>query len=358
MVTGSLLLKDKLTLESNHMISDIAERKPPVDTTNDQCLPCGLLLVRVDQKERLPSVIPHALAVASGLGRRIKLVEVLDPRLHSEKPVDPVDWDIQKHEIQLHLEHLAKIYSRDHDQIDIQVLEYLLPGDVEDCNDAQPPILAFGRHGSELPWHLDETNRNLLKNRCSSILMVPDEKTPLLNVTYRRIVVPLDGSSRAEAVLPIAIAIARKHKAQLSLIHVTPTPSLTRNGPLNAEDRDLESRLALRNERVAHEYLKVLRGKCSSSGAKVNAHVMNEGDARRQLLEGAKRMDADLIILNSHGSGGHGDVLTGSVATFVLEHAMIPVLMIGQPLSGLHGSLPSGLNTPGLRQPGLISGAH
>jgi len=334
------------------MITDIAERKITAASSKDQLLFSGWVLVRVDQRERLPSVVSHAMAIAAGLRRRIRLFEVLDPGMAPIARIDPVDWDIRKRETQLHLECLAKIYSRTDLPIDIQVLEHALPSDIGHCDSAEPPILAFGRHKSELPWHLDEANRNLLENQCNSILMVPDGSKPQVQISYKRLVVPLDGSSRAEAALPAAIAIARCHDAQLSLVHVTPRTTLTRNGPLSAEDRDLENLLASRNDRVAREYLKVLRDKCSSSGVSVKTHVMNDGDARRELLDIAYSMDADLIILNSHGSSGYGDVLSGSVATYILEHARLPVLMMGQRAPGTREHLFSGASAPGIRQPG------
>lgn len=337
------------------MISDISERESTEISSGDVHSPSALLLVRVDQKEPMPSVLPHSLAVASGLGRRIKLIEVIDTSTFSDTPVDPVDWDIKKREAQMHLEQLAETYGSVRVPIEIQVLEHVLPGDIADSD--RPPILAFGRRGSDLPWHLDETNRYLVEHHCGSILMVPDEPKPQKYAKYSRIVVPLDGSSRAEAALPVAIALARKHKAQLYLVNVTPTPSLTLNGPLNNEDKELENRLSLRNDRVAHEYLKTIRGKCNASGVKVNIHVLNEGDARRGLLDIAQRKKADLIIMNSHGSGGYCDVFSGSVATFVLEHATLPVLMIGQRPPSIQNQLFSELTTSDLRKTGFSQSA-
>jgi hypothetical protein len=60
-------------------------------------------------------------------------------------------------------------------------------------------------------------------------------ETPL----YQRILVPLDGSQRAENVLPIITQLAHFHKSQIHLVQVVQTPEMARQMPAPHEDIDL-----------------------------------------------------------------------------------------------------------------------
>ncbi|MEZ4732783.1 MAG: universal stress protein [Caldilineaceae bacterium] len=76
-----------------------------------------------------------------------------------------------------------------------------------------------------------------------------------------RIVVPLDGSPRAEHVLPNATALAcRKwHGAELHLVHAVARPTMIQRMPLTAEENALAEQLFERNQAQAQKYLEQLR---------------------------------------------------------------------------------------------------
>lgn len=59
--------------------------------------------------------------------------------------------------------------------------------------------------------------------------------------------------------------------------------------------------------------------------------VMVSGDPRSTLVEEAKRVKADLLIVGSHGRTGLGRILLGSVAAHVANHAPCSVTIVKQP---------------------------
>ena len=140
--------------------------------------------------------------------------------------------------------------------------------------------------------------------------------------------VPLDGSARAESVLPMAMRLARVHAAELLIAHVTPAPALTRVGPLTAGDFELEQRVRARNERVARAYLDQIRARLSEAGITVRALISCDGDARTRLARLVRREDVDLIILSAYGRRGPRDVPYGSVAAHLLTHVAAPLLVL------------------------------
>jgi nucleotide-binding universal stress UspA family protein len=140
--------------------------------------------------------------------------------------------------------------------------------------------------------------------------------------------VPLDGSARAESVLPIATRLAKTHKAELLIVHIIPAPELTKVGPLTAQDLELEQRVIARNERVARSYLDQIRARVSEAGVEARTIISRSGDARTGLARLVRRERVDLVILSAYGRRGPRDIPCGNVAAHLLTHAMTPILVV------------------------------
>ena len=180
------------------------------------------VLVWLDRDDLLPTVIPHAIAVAYGLNRKLTLVEVLEPDQSSTGMTDPLDWELRRKQAEYHLQDLAGRFADVRGEIQIQVLDHLPVQNKRVSRPSELPVLSIGRHEAGSFWHLVAGNRRFLQSQCSSILMVPDQADVDLHIVYRQVLVPLDGSSRAERVLPMALSIAERHQAELLLVHVSP----------------------------------------------------------------------------------------------------------------------------------------
>jgi nucleotide-binding universal stress UspA family protein len=142
--------------------------------------------------------------------------------------------------------------------------------------------------------------------------------------------VPLDGSVRAESVLPIATRLAKAHDAELLIAHVIPAPELTKVGPLTAQDLELEQRVTGRNERVARSYLDQIRARVSEAGLAARTVISRSGDARTRLARLVRREGVDLLILSAYGRRGPRDTPCGTVADHLLTHASVPLLVLRQ----------------------------
>jgi nucleotide-binding universal stress UspA family protein len=132
---------------------------------------------------------------------------------------------------------------------------------------------------------------------------------------YHTILVPLDGSPRAEQALPLAVAIGQKSGAalHLALVHL-----IDFRGP----QADLET------GRAERAYLDKIAGQVrESSGLAVTATVIEEGPVALGLSGYAGAVHADLIVLTSHGRGPVSRFWLGSVAERLLHVATVPVLV-------------------------------
>jgi nucleotide-binding universal stress UspA family protein len=195
-------------------------------------------------------------------------------------------------------------------------------------------LTVLSSHGARgrTEWGLASTAMKLVERAPGSVLVVPSESVaPSGGVArYRRLLVPLDGSLRAESVLPLAVRIAAHQGAELLLAHIVPQPEITQIGPLSAEDLELRERLQRRNERVAGEYLDRLRSRLAESAVSLRVLVLRGGDVRGRLAHLVGDEAADLVVLSSRGQGGRGDVPCGSVTTYLMTHVTAPLLIVRQ----------------------------
>jgi nucleotide-binding universal stress UspA family protein len=160
------------------------------------------------------------------------------------------------------------------------------------------------------------------------VLLIPPSAPEARIVHYRRLLVPLDGSSRAESTLPLALRLAKAEGAELLLAHVVPVPELTEVGPLEAGDLELRGQLVRRNERVAHDYLDRIRARVVKGGISARALVLCDGDVRSRLARAIVDEAVDLVVLSAQGRSGHSDVPFGSVAAYLIAHAVAPLLIM------------------------------
>ncbi|MBI3978090.1 MAG: universal stress protein [Chloroflexi bacterium] len=138
---------------------------------------------------------------------------------------------------------------------------------------------------------------------CPVLLVRPDAPQPQLP---RRIVVPLDGSARSEAILPIVEGLARTVGAAVVLCRV-------RSGGELPNDVD--------------RYLGTVAEQLERRGLSVDARQL-DGDPAGAIVEAAGLVDADLVAMATHGRTDLGSLVFGSVAEQVLARAPAPVLLV------------------------------
>jgi nucleotide-binding universal stress UspA family protein len=143
---------------------------------------------------------------------------------------------------------------------------------------------------------------------------------------YKRALVPLDGSMVAEAIVPFILEIAGPLDMEVALLRVVvPAPPvvLEVSGAVAVEDVE-----KLRED--ADNYLASVAAGLRATGVKVTTSVRSGGNAVMEILDGARDLGADLIAMTTHGRGGLGRLLFGSIAEAVLRQAEIPVFLMRQ----------------------------
>jgi nucleotide-binding universal stress UspA family protein len=142
---------------------------------------------------------------------------------------------------------------------------------------------------------------------------------------YHKILVPLDGSKRAEAILPHATDLAQCYGAKVILLQVVePEPLII--GPDMVYPIINQEMVEDRTQR-AKEYLAARQAEFAARGIETSTHV-GHGPIVEEIIKRAEREDVDLIAMASHGRTGLSRVFYGSVAAGVLNRIDRPLLLI------------------------------
>ena len=165
---------------------------------------------------------------------------------------------------------------------------------------------------------------------------------------YQRILVPLDGSQRAECVLPLVSSLADFHDAKLILAHVVRKPELPRRAPPSQEERDLAEELVERNQREVAGYLNQIRDRLP---ANVETLISVGEDVSDNLHNLVDELNPDLVVISAHGYSGSAHRPYGSLALNFIAYGTSPLLIV-QDIPKNYAFLPTAAELASREQPG------
>ena len=143
-------------------------------------------------------------------------------------------------------------------------------------------------------------------------------------MSFRDILIPLDGSRFAEAALPMALRLAKSAHARLHLaLAHEPAVVPVGLGEAVAQPAD-DSQGRLWRQSYLIETVDQLKQACAGE---VDFREL-EGPAGPVICEEATRLDIDLVVMATHGRGAMGRLWLGSVADYLIRHLNLPVLLV------------------------------
>lgn len=148
------------------------------------------------------------------------------------------------------------------------------------------------------------------------------------------ILVPLDGSSLAEAALPEAVELARTFGARLFLLRAAQAHTPPGVDATEAQIKVVEE---------AEKYLAQVRERVSALGLRDVKTTVWYGPAAYAIVEAARLHRVDLVVMTTHGRSGLGRLILGSVAESVLRGTRTPILVLRAPEAPVE--LPAGAST-------------
>ena len=142
---------------------------------------------------------------------------------------------------------------------------------------------------------------------------------------YHCILVPLDGSKRAEAILPHVEELALRFEAKVVFMRVVEPPPITTDSEIPYLEGFQEQMEEITKQ--ADLYLKTIRGEFREKGIKAGTQIVH-GPVVDGIISTAETQAADLIALTSHGRSGLSRVFYGSIAAGILHRADRPLLLV------------------------------
>ena len=136
---------------------------------------------------------------------------------------------------------------------------------------------------------------------------------------FRKVLCPIDFSEHSMAALDVALKMVQQNDAALYLLNVAPLPA----GAAGFQPVPMEPYPYVEKDR--REQLEKLARERIPAAVRYETLVIS-GDPAEQVLETARGLDADLIVMGTHGRRGLSHLVLGSVAERVVRESPIPVL--------------------------------
>jgi nucleotide-binding universal stress UspA family protein len=291
------------------------------------------VLVPLDGSPLAECVLPHAVALSRALDAQVTLLQVLDrPRAADPtRAIAPLGWHIRKAEAETYLGGVAARLRK----TGLRAKRTLLEGQaaeriIEFARNRDVSLILLGSHGRSglSGWNVSGVVQKVILRVCMPTMIVRAYQSvtdDLSGLRYRRLLVPLDGSQRAECVLPLATTLARFHESQLLLAHVVCRPEIPRRASPTQEEIELADQLVERNRQEASKRLEQLRSRLSLN---VQTRLLVNDSVASTLHTLVGQEDVDLVVLSAHGYSGETQWPYGGVALNFIAYGATPLLIV------------------------------
>lgn len=135
---------------------------------------------------------------------------------------------------------------------------------------------------------------------------------------FKRLLVAVDGSSKSEKTITIALDMAERYGAHVTVVHVREYERY--------EGADVDLGPPIPADDLVDQVVARFRDRGVDTSGEIRR--VSAGDTPQQIVDAAEAAEADLIILGSRGMSELKSMLLGGVANKVVQHATCPVLLV------------------------------
>lgn len=290
------------------------------------------ILMEWDHSSSTGQLVLYVAGLACALNARVTILRSATPELAN--PItpghitDPLIWYLQEARVDAELEAVVQRFQDWGIQVQEQHSQYtdglaliryaqenaitliVIPNRGRVIGDSAHEIMTYSR-------------TPLLIVRATDVLQETTHSAS--PIVFRKLLLPLDISQRAEVVLPLATTLAQALNAQLLLTHVVHKPDIPRHAPSDTQDIELAERLIEHNRQVAENYL---RGLTTRLNVPTQTQVLISSDVAGTLHAVAEHEAIDLIVLSAHGHSGNPQWPYGAIANHLINYGTKPVLLV------------------------------
>jgi nucleotide-binding universal stress UspA family protein len=323
------------------------------------------ILVPLDGSTLAERAIPHAEQFARIFGASIILLQVLEPTSYHENPkaLDPLSWQIRKAEADVYMQGIAArtrenlgenaLTSEDRkkSRVDYSIREGKTAENIVDFAHAENvDLLVISTHGSSglSRWNISSVTQKVINLIYLNVLVVRAYDQSGIDDTkihYRRILLPIDSSRRAETSLSVGIALSRgetsmrkkefetekpisdlsSQNPKLILVAIINPPEIPIPKPYPVEIGQLSEQLMQVSREAVDNYLTEIKQRLP---VECETCLIESEGVLSAIQELVSREDIDLVILSAHGYTGQLNWPYGTITRNYVEHGTKPVLII------------------------------
>ncbi len=297
------------------------------------------IMVPLDGSHFAEWALPRAVALARPAGSSIELVSVHVPFALRATP-DGSGFTVEMDESAARMlqTYLGETCARIAAVTDGKVTTTVLTGPVRDeliehAERMNPDLIVMTTHGRgalQRLW-LGSVADALVRHARQPVLLVRPEEDAVIDPgageVFRNILVPLDGSQNAEAILPTVFELGDPSHAAYTFVQIVQPPYVMSSPygafpPPRPDDRLLNDLCV-----AAEAYLADVAREHAKPQRRITTHVGVDSMVAGAILAEAERSNADLVAIATHGRGAVGRFVLGSIADKVVRGARTATLV-------------------------------
>lgn len=292
------------------------------------------ILLPLDGSSLAEKVLPHAVALAEAFDSKLTLLRVVHKEVFADQQgmVNPMEWQMRKSEAEAYLSSVQKRLKDVDVESDIQIVEGRPAQQIIDfARNANVRFIIMSSHGGSgiSPWNINSTVQKVLLRAFIPVMIVRayhESQEELSGLNYDRLFLPLDGSKRAECILPLAKSICAVQDSTVFLAHIVEEPKLPRQTPLDEEVEALIKKLREINYEEAEKYIKGIKEQFTET--KVETIIECSKKPTIALHNIIDREKIDLVLLSAHGYSGEARWPYGKIALNFIAYGTTPLIII------------------------------
>jgi nucleotide-binding universal stress UspA family protein len=290
------------------------------------------ILMTLDGSSLSEGAVPQAVAVARALDAEVVVLRVEET--NDRELADSVTWRLRRAEGNSYVRSMAET---------LRGQGVRATADLAEGDPAEEILKKVGEHAADLvvltshgrggddAFSLGATAQKVLSRGTVSVLLVRTAE-PLgraaADASLHSVMVPLDGSPRAQWALLQAPPLARALGSELLLVHVVATPRPEGGTFPSWEESEQRREMAERERRFSERYLSEMQSLMAGSGVKARCLLLEAPDVVQALQKIAADERVSLVVVSAHGTSGAAPWPYGSVADRMIHHGTMPLLVL------------------------------
>jgi nucleotide-binding universal stress UspA family protein len=297
------------------------------------------ILVPVDGSKLAECALPFALHIAEKADATVHVALVHVPDAYREyfpEHSENLDLEDKRNERQYLDALCAELAPAFKGKLKIHHLEGIVPETLaEEVAERRIDLVVMSAHGwGYLSRAIIGSVSDYLIRHLSVPLLVVHASEAGADVnhgkSFRRVLIPFDGSELAERILVPARTLGDLSKAEYRLLGVV-APRHDLIGSLAQPSQSLHARIMEKRKEEVQAYLETLAQRLRSESVAVDTRVLVNHNVVATILRESETMGCDLIAMSTHGRGGLPRLILGSVADKIVRSARMPVLVYPAP---------------------------